>query len=752
MPSALFSVGGSSAQVAQVVSLFASVPLAIVNTAGIDHATWAIVGQSHADVAPTLTVGANGLTATIAFNVDPSHDQSVLLECRANGGRGANGAPDARLICRRVIGTNGATGIVPVAMNESFERDAIVGWAQYENGARPGSIRVNGTPVTSVNFSDSFVPTYSGGTSLIERRDEIIFRPTLGLDDWDDLVPIWTAEYAPDGKRRKIKLAPGNYKAVTNGLMPPGLQLECMPGVDIECAVPSPSTISPYRGPFVSGPILQASVVTLSVAVVVGDSQVTVASSITPVVGQTYVFVDNLGLNKNESFEILSFTGAGPYVVKLSHAFMFARPIATTNITNWAPNRGIRLIGNGARIHGVYERALSIAVAYDCLISDFVVDASGATEYAASIDQASERSMIQDIFMTGVNGGIYGVGIALEYGYRNTMRRCRIQGAGILAGSWGDQDQIDDVECIGAGADGGLGVLVIGHKIALSKISTVNCYSGVEFRQAQGAVLSGGSIVNSNVGITFDGIATAKTTAVVKDIDIYNAPNGFYRVEAYADAVFEDCNMQLAGQTTFAGRVLDATSSVKIIRGLVAPGGAGAYVGLISNGGTIDIQDITYDGTAMQNNALAVLLYAGSIKARKIKFIWPNLAASTLFYSGAGTVIDINEISVSGSAPTNGVNMTDATARCWSGIRAPLNECVTPYSVTGQKNFGTVALNGATPVTLPFSLAMAGSRVTATRRTIAGTPGHFTVATSGGVGGTLTGTAGDTSTVEWRID
>lgn len=189
MPSALFSVGGSSAQVAQVVTFGATTPLAIVNTAGIDYAEWTVVGQSHAATAVTVTPGAKGLTATIAFPADPGTDRSVLLECKANGGKGANGSPDARLICRRVIGTSGHSGIVPVSMNESFERDAIVGWAQYENGARPGSVQVNGTPVTGVNTPPSISSRVTGGVSSLAAIPHVYGNYAVARRLIDSLTP-----------------------------------------------------------------------------------------------------------------------------------------------------------------------------------------------------------------------------------------------------------------------------------------------------------------------------------------------------------------------------------------------------------------------------------------------------------------------------------------------------------------------------------------------------------------------------------
>jgi len=164
MPSALFSVGASSAQVAQVVAFGSTTALAIVNTSGIDYAEWSVVGQSHADLAVTITPGAKGLTATITFPADPGADRGVLLECKSNGGKDSLGRADPNLICRRVIGTTAHGSQVPYCANEEFERDPVVGWAKALNSAP--SLSLNST---SVNITETPISGGSGTSTLWSR-------------------------------------------------------------------------------------------------------------------------------------------------------------------------------------------------------------------------------------------------------------------------------------------------------------------------------------------------------------------------------------------------------------------------------------------------------------------------------------------------------------------------------------------------------------------------------------------------------
>jgi hypothetical protein len=70
-----------------------------------------------------------------------------------------------------------------------------------------------------------------------------------------------------------------------------------------------------------------------------------------------------------------------------------------------------------------------------------------------------------------------------------------------------------------------------------------------------------------------------------------------------------------------------------------------------------------------------------------------------------------------------------------------------PTLIRGKPFVGTVALNGATPVTLADAGVKATSSVRTERTAIGGTMGAYNTAWTAGVGYTLTGTAGDTSTI-----
>lgn len=69
-----------------------------------------------------------------------------------------------------------------------------------------------------------------------------------------------------------------------------------------------------------------------------------------------------------------------------------------------------------------------------------------------------------------------------------------------------------------------------------------------------------------------------------------------------------------------------------------------------------------------------------------------------------------------------------------------------------NKRIGVLTLNGATPVTVPNTLVTANSAIFLTEKTIAGTRGDRWVSgRSVGVNFSVTGTASDTSVLNWMI-
>jgi hypothetical protein len=130
MASPLCSVDGSVEHIAHATTYGATVNLALVSTLGVNAVDFVIVGRSDSTmVLPTITEGALG-TASFTFMADPedSKGRSLLVETVVNGGYDQLGKQDPALRSRVLIGVGNANGVIPIASDESMERDAIVGW------------------------------------------------------------------------------------------------------------------------------------------------------------------------------------------------------------------------------------------------------------------------------------------------------------------------------------------------------------------------------------------------------------------------------------------------------------------------------------------------------------------------------------------------------------------------------------------------------------------------------------------------
>lgn len=168
MPSALFTVNGSSAQQAHVVTFGSTISYALVNTAGCYSAEYSIVGLSHAGLTiPVVSMSATVGTGSHAMPSDPGADRAFLIECVVNGGKDASGRPDPNLRCSRVIGTTSYQSTVPLVLGETLERDATVGWVLPFNSVFAGRYRLVSMRVVT-SGTTSFTPTSGARALLVE--------------------------------------------------------------------------------------------------------------------------------------------------------------------------------------------------------------------------------------------------------------------------------------------------------------------------------------------------------------------------------------------------------------------------------------------------------------------------------------------------------------------------------------------------------------------------------------------------------
>ncbi len=128
MASADFLINGSACPPEKAVSASTTVTLALTDTA-FRTVAWSIVGNHHPSaVNPTITPGGSPLGATATFPMPSGAKQAYIVQAVVNNGRDDEGAEQAYLTKRALVGVVAASGQLPFAAGETNERSATYGW------------------------------------------------------------------------------------------------------------------------------------------------------------------------------------------------------------------------------------------------------------------------------------------------------------------------------------------------------------------------------------------------------------------------------------------------------------------------------------------------------------------------------------------------------------------------------------------------------------------------------------------------
>lgn len=198
MASPLCSVDGSSEHIAHATTYGATVNLALLSTLGVNAVDFVVVGVSNSTLTiPTITEGALG-TASFTFPADPSDamGRSVLVEIIVNGGFDQHGKQSPALRTRVLIGVANANGVIPIASDESMERDAITGWLRAINeslGAPGGRTAANSVGCYALTGGADMALVHSYEPPAITSGQALVFGFRVTAKN-DDLSAIGFAE------------------------------------------------------------------------------------------------------------------------------------------------------------------------------------------------------------------------------------------------------------------------------------------------------------------------------------------------------------------------------------------------------------------------------------------------------------------------------------------------------------------------------------------------------------------------------
>lgn len=151
MPSADFTVNGSTPTDAVAVSASSTVNLALINASGADIIAWSIVGNhSPSATNPTITPAGSPVGATASFTMPSGSGQSYIVQCQIQNGVDANNQIVADYTKTYVVGVINSSGFVPIAAGETLERSATHGYTETINDNLGGS---GGTDADAIHAS-----------------------------------------------------------------------------------------------------------------------------------------------------------------------------------------------------------------------------------------------------------------------------------------------------------------------------------------------------------------------------------------------------------------------------------------------------------------------------------------------------------------------------------------------------------------------------------------------------------------------
>jgi hypothetical protein len=181
--SANFTVNGNAVPPEAAVSASSTVTLALLSTSGVDTVSWSIIGNhGEAAVNPTITPAGTPLGATATFPMPAGAGQAYLLQCQINGGVDSEGVEQSSYTKTALVGVLDASGYVPFAFGETFERSATHGTVEALNNRTAGgggggttnhSLLTNLTADDHAHYDLAARPAvaYSGAASTVVLAD-----------------------------------------------------------------------------------------------------------------------------------------------------------------------------------------------------------------------------------------------------------------------------------------------------------------------------------------------------------------------------------------------------------------------------------------------------------------------------------------------------------------------------------------------------------------------------------------------------
>lgn len=551
-----------------------------------------------------------------------------------------------------------------------------------------------------------------------------------------------------------VEFLPGTYTADVPVALVSGAHVIGGPGVIINGTMVAPGFT---RFPFFKFLAAAAAIGTLAAGVVIGAKTISSTVSVAPgtriVIGQTAATGHTFLL---QQYTVESVAGVGPFTLTFERAILF--PFSTGDeirvITD--PTDNIIIEGRGMVLTGTGDRGVEFTGANNCHVSGLRIMWDGVSNFGAavSLDIASLDSSVSDVIIEQPFN-VSGHGVLLESSEHCIMSNCRMTG-GSIGFILYDCADCEVKECSASAYTTGAGLLVT------SNLMTVGCrgcrtyggsYSqssngtGILIGYATDCVIYGASCTQNLVGIDtgavavrlkFDCCRTERNgSGVMVNVNdvVFNAPIALS--EVYCFRVRGSCeilNPQLTDYSSYGIVVegaMPATAQMNISGGRFTSGQTGTVDIYINGVGALYRFDgIRFDHTGGAANQDCIAHVAGSGPVILSRCSGTQVSANRGYVGGAG-------VTLRRDGETNFSLFTTAAY---------------VINAAGFVNVGNIVVTGAVAVAVPWPNIRATDHVTLTRSVVGGVAAITPMAViTAGVGFTVTSSAGDTSTFQYRI-
>jgi parallel beta-helix repeat protein len=627
----------------------------------------------------------------------------------------------------------------------------------YNVAVTAGTNGYTGTANTVLKYDD--LCTFSPRINLAS-ASAIAVSPSLGqikiaplggaVDDWPHLKKVMDT-YAGISP---ILLKEGTWTCNSKQEIPSNTTLVGASGVTINQTLVYSGGADPYNAAFFAAYAGTATTTTLASPVVVGTRTIVTNANRAP---GTILMIEAVGSSnlRNLFYTVISSGGGGgpTYTLTLDRPILenFAAAAVVTNITSRPTN--IHIQGNGMKISGTGDRYIEFCAALYCSVSDVVMDDSsgmvGALGAGASLDIGSQESWFSGLSFKG-NQTISN-GLLLESAERCQMLKCTAKDVGLAGGDsgisiWDCWDCVVD-GCNAYGNEYGIFLGTDGYTVGCKDCAVTNC----------------NSYSNSDTGISING--PSLRTKISNCSANYNTATGISVNVAGTDNTLIE-NVSCVGNASGL-RVSGTTTNTK-----------GSNWALMNNTtqdlyiqGPVDASHVYCYGAATQNVILSGVNAVARISdlnatgtqgvASNIVYLETNAtgyfdrpkvtattAGSTLFANNTGSTLYLHDPEANQGGMTGVAGYINSTTRISGDMQTNIWAAVG----TAHFNFGTVALNGAAAVAVAFRGMRANDNPNITLAAVGGVYGlPPLVLITAGVGFTVTGQAGDTSTYRYCI-